>query len=174
MKAFVFTLLVLLLISSCQINQTNTYDRNRTSTDSLALLEMIQVREKVMQTKDIQTVVSQFREDATFINGGDYYVKNRSEIEKFQHRISQLQPGYTSAYQAGKVTIQILSPEFALAYYPWKIITIKTTSPTDTTIGTGLMTLLAQKDNKGWKWRAITNQRTGEYFEDLETHLWKP
>ena len=82
-----------------------------------------------MQAKDIQTVAGQFREEATFINGGGYYFKNQSEIEKFHQLISQVQPGYTSSYQAGKATIKILSPEFASAYYPWQNISVKNTPP---------------------------------------------
>lgn len=174
MKRIVFVTSFLLAIVACQTKETDHSATNSRASDSLALLEMIQVREKAMQAKDIQTVAGQFRDEATFINGGGYYFKNRSEIEKFHQLISQTQPGYTSSYQAGKATIKILSSEFAMAYYPWQIITVKTIPPLDTIKGTGLMTLLAQKDKQGWKWRAITNQRTDEYFQDLETHTWKP
>lgn len=134
---------------------------------------MVNEREEAMQKKDIKKVAAQFREDATFINGGGYYVQSRKEIEEFHNLIAQGKPGYTSTYQAGKVTIQILTPDFALAYYPWQIITLKTTPPLNTLKGTGLMTLLAQKDARGWKWRAVTNQQTNEFFDDLKTHTWK-
>ncbi|MDQ3292574.1 MAG: nuclear transport factor 2 family protein [Bacteroidota bacterium] len=174
MKRIVFASSFILVIGACQTKETNNKVINSRSADSIALINMIQVREKAMQVKDLPTVINQFREDATFINGGGYYFKGRSEIAKFHQFISQTQPGYTSKYQAGKATINILSSEFALAYYPWQIITVKTTPPMDTIKGTGLMTLLAQKENQTWKWRAITNQRTDEYFPNLENHSYNP
>lgn len=168
-KFFILTL----VICACQISAPSHKSAKATAGDRLVILKMIQEREQGMQTKDLAKVMNQFREDATYINSGGYYFKNKSEIEKFHRGIMLSEPGYSATYQAGNPTINILSAEFALAYYPWQIITIKTSLPADTLVGTGLMTLTAQKDTKGWKWRAITNQQTKEFFEDLETHTWK-
>ncbi len=182
MKTIVFTTSFLLLICSCQTKETNNRTTNTTSTDSLALLEMIKVREKAMKEKDMKTVMSQFRDDATFINSNGFYFKNKKEIESFHKKLTLNDTvGYT--YKAGIATIRILSPDFALAYYPWemdwyKLPTLKDTinwyklsAQKDTIKEIGLMSLTAQKDNTGWKWKAITNQHTEEYFNDLKTHV---
>jgi ketosteroid isomerase-like protein len=133
-------------------------------------VQLIEVREKAMKERDIKTVMAQFRDDATWINSQGFYFKNKTEIERFHTNLTHMDTvGYT--YKAGKATVKILAPEFALIYYPWEMDWYKITSPKDTLKEIGLMSLTAQKGYNGWKWRAVTNQHTKEYFDDLETHV---
>jgi hypothetical protein len=170
MKINVFTFLCLLYISACQTKAINSRTESSGYNNSISLLQMIEVREKAMKERDIPTIITQFKDNATWINSGGFYFRNKKEIEQFHTTLTRIDTfGYI--YKAGKTTINILSPEFALVYYPWEMDWYKIASPKDTVKEVGLMSLTAQKDTSGWKWRAITNQHTYEYFDDLKTHI---
>jgi ketosteroid isomerase-like protein len=44
---------------------------------------MVNARENAMKKKDINAVMAQFSDDATFINGEGYYLANKVEIAAF-------------------------------------------------------------------------------------------
>ena len=169
MKIYLFIFLALALASSCQTKKASDKIENSRNNDSVSLLQMVQVREKAMKEKDIKTIMTQFRDDATWINSGGFYFKNKQQIERFHTNLTHMDTvGYT--YKAGKPTVKILNSEFALVYYPWEMDWYRLASPNDTMREVGLMSLTAQKDQTGWKWNAVTNQHTEEYFDHLETH----
>ena len=170
MKVYLF--LSLVLFSSCQTKKDGNKGENLRNNDSLSLLQLVMVREKAMREKDIKTIMTQFRDDATWINSGGFYFRNKHEIERFHTNLIHMDTvGYT--YKAGKPTVKILNAEFAIVYYPWEMDWYRIASPKDTMKEVGLMSLTAQKDHTGWKWNAVTNQHTEEYFDHLETHIFK-
>ena len=162
------TLFILfLLLYSCD-NDTSV--KHSSTDDSSALVNMVNKREIAMKKKDIPAVMAQFSEDATFINGEGYYCANKAEIEEFHKGLTQSDSlGYY--YTAGRVHVRVLDNNNALVYYPNRMDWFKISNPKDTIEKeTRLLTLTAQKRNNQWKWVAITNQQTLEYFDDLTKH----
>lgn len=161
--------LFLLLYSYCS-NRTDKNEKNGLVADSVTLVTMVSEREKAMQQKDLKTIMSQFADDATFVNSGGYYSANKKEIEEFHSTLTQMDSvGYH--YKAGSVQVRILDNKNALVYYPWRMDWFSNNNPLDTiNKEVGLMTLTAQKRNRTWLWIAITNQHTKEYFKDLMKH----
>jgi uncharacterized protein (TIGR02246 family) len=169
----ILTITCFLLFSSCNTDSQNSVDshsNNHFTEDSLTLVKMVNERETAMKKKDLATVMTQFSEDATFINSAGFYFADKKEIEKFHHGLTQSDTiGYY--YTAGNVTVRLLDKNNTLVYYPWRMDWHKTSNPADTLIKeVGLMTLSAQKRNDKWLWVAITNQHTPEYFDDLTKH----
>src|SRR4051812_14591547 len=160
----------LLFLNSCGNNNTETKEPNSLASDSLILVKMINERENAMKKKDIDAVMAQFSEDATFINGEGYYLANKAEIAAFHKGLTQSDSvGYY--YIAGHVHVRILDDKNALVYYPNRMDWYRISNPKDTIEKeTRLMTLSAQKRNGTWQWVAITNQQTPEYFDDLTKH----
>jgi uncharacterized protein (TIGR02246 family) len=158
----------LLFLNSC--DNTEVSEKNNSTNDSLFLIEMVHVRENAMKKKDISTVMAQFSDDATFINGEGYYLANKEEIAAFHKGLTQSDSiGYY--YIAGHVHVRMLDDKNALVYYPNRMDWYNVSNPTDTIEKeTRLMTLSAQKRNGTWQWVAITNQQTPEYFDDLTKH----
>jgi hypothetical protein len=171
MKLFtILTICILVLFCSCNTNKVDDEVKINSTKDSLLLVKMVDVREEAMKNNDITTVMTQFSDDATFINSSGYYCSNKNEVEIFHNSLTKIDSiGYY--YKAGKVRVRILDKKNALVYYPWRMDWYKTSSPNDTIEKeVGLMTLTAQKRNDKWLWIAITNQHTEEYFEDLAKH----
>jgi uncharacterized protein (TIGR02246 family) len=123
-----------------------------------------------MKTKDINKVMSQFSDDATFINSDGYFLANKKEIAAFHKALSQTDSlGYN--YVAGQVHLRFLDQNNALVYYPNKMNWYRLSNQKDTVEReTRLLTLSAQKRNGTWLWVAVTNQVTIEYFDDLTQH----
>jgi hypothetical protein len=167
--AAILSILILFFFSSCNTKTTNSAINNLPD-DSLTLVKMVLVREKAMKIKDISTIMTQFSDDATFINSQGYYCANKSEIEKFHNELTYLDStGYY--YKAGNVHVRILDSNNAIVYYPWRMDWFNTFNANDTlNKEVGLMSLTAQKRNDNWFWVAITNQHTSEYFNDLIKH----
>jgi uncharacterized protein (TIGR02246 family) len=163
-------IILFLILYSCGIDSNDTSVKYNSADDSLALVKMVNEREIAMKKKDIRTVIAQFSEDATFINGGGYYCANKTEIEAFHKGLTQSDSvGYY--YTAGQVHVRILDNKNALVYYPNRMDWFKISNPKDTIEKeTRLLTLTAQKRNNHWQWVAITNQQTPEYFDDLTKH----
>jgi hypothetical protein len=69
----------LLFLNSCDTNDNNTEasKKNNLKKDSLILIKMVHARESAMKKKDIDAVMTQFSDDATFINGEGYYLPTR-------------------------------------------------------------------------------------------------
>lgn len=159
-----------LLFWSCNTYKAGNYTREKQMNDSLALVKMVNERENAMKKKDMAGVMTQFSDDATFINSKGYYFANKVEIEKFHHRLTQNDTiGYH--YKAGNVQVRLLDRKNALVYYPWRVDWYNIANAKDTLVKEiGLMTLTAQKRKTRWLWVAITNQHTPEYFENLTKH----
>lgn len=165
-----FTTSLIIFLCSCDMNKTKSSLSSNSLTDSMILVQMVNKREEAMKKKDIASVMTQFSNDATFINSDGFFCGDKNEIEKFHNSLTHLDSiGYY--YKAGNVLVRILNRETALVYYPWRMDWFKVTNPYDTLYKeVGLMTLTAAKRNDHWFWVAITNQHTKEYFNDLTKH----
>ncbi|RYY88933.1 MAG: nuclear transport factor 2 family protein [Chitinophagaceae bacterium] len=139
------------------------------SADSTELGRMVGEREQAMKSRDIEVVMAPFDTAATFVNGGGYWYKGASSIRAF-HDAMFRNDSLTYTYKAGNVTIEQIRPRVAVLYYPWQQQWTLKSGASDTLNETGLMTIVAVKKGGAWKWRSITNQRTKEFFGDLEKH----
>lgn len=161
--------LFLLFIPLLACNEKRNSDDQSSSADSLQLVKMVNDRVQAMQKKDLNKVMIQFNEDATYINSAGYFYKNKKEIEQF-HRAMLQNDSISFEYTAGVPHIRLLSDEYSLAYYPWKILWKTLNSPQEKVTETGLMSLTAKKTDGLWYWIAINNQHTPEFFNDLILH----
>lgn len=161
--------LFFLFFHSCN-NSNDIKVKYNSMNDSLTLVKMVNERENAMKKKDIDAVMAQFSDDATFINGEGYYLANKEEIAAFHKGLTQSDSiGYY--YIAGNVHVRMLDNKNALVYYPNRMDWYRVSNPKDTIEKeTRLLTLSAQKRNGNWQWVAITNQQTPEYFDDLTKH----
>ena len=176
MRLFKFTvsitpilILGLLFLVSCEYNSPNTAKENNHNkeVDSLAIAQMISIREQSMVDKDIELAMDQFSEDATWINSQGYYFEGKNNVSKF-HSMLTGNDSLDYYYEAGKPRVRIIDSHNAIAYYPWKMFWYKKEIPTDTTFREiGLMTLSAHKQEKEWKWVAVTNQHTPWFFNEV-------
>ena len=166
-----FISILIFLFTSCNIstNRTTAFSIE----DSNVLRTMVAQREKAMIDKDINSITEQFDTSATFINGGGYYYHGLTEIKNFHNSMFN-NDSLTYTYKIGNVTIHPIEDNVAIVYYPWQQQWTLRKIKSDTLNEVGLMTIVAAKTNGQWKWKSITNQRTREYFEDLETHKSKP
>ena len=132
------------------------------------LTEMIAVREKAMIEKDIETAMSQFSDDATWINSQGYYFEGKQNIREFHAMLAgREEQDYT--YEAGAPRIRILDASNAVAYYSWKMFWFEKGHPEKTVKDEiGLMTLTAQKRDGHWVWVAVTNQHTPWFYETVD------
>ena len=75
------------MLASCNTtNNKATYNRTE---DSLILVKMINERERGMKTQNMEPVMAQFSDDATFINGDGFYLANKKEIEEFHNALKK-------------------------------------------------------------------------------------
>ena len=168
MKLFYFLALVTLTLVSCQKEKPSKVTVDQSEKDSLALTQMIALREEAMIRKDVALVMPQFSEDATWINSQGYFFEGKKELEKF-HIMFAENDSLDYYYEIGEPKIRFLDGNNALAYYSWKMFWFKKENPADTTYKEiGLMTLNAQKQNEGWKWVAVTNQHTPWFYNKIE------
>ena len=168
MKYLVLIILLLSFYSCGQETSTKKREEQSAKADSLEIAKMISKREKAMINKDIITAMSQFSENATWINSQGYYFEGKDEVLKF-HNMLAGRDSLDYYYEAGQPRIKILDNQNAIAYYSWKMFWYKKVNPTDTTFKEiGLMTLTAQKEHNKWKWIAVTNQHTPWIYEKIE------
>ena len=166
----VWTALALFLFNSCGLTNSGTSKKDSHANDSLMLIEMVHTRSEAMKKKDIDAVMSQFSDDATFINSDGYFLANKAEIGAFHKALSHTD-SLTYYYVAGHVHVRILDDKNALVYYPTKMDWYRLSNRKDTVEKeTRLLTLSAQKRKGSWLWVAVTNQKTIEYFDDLTQH----
>ena len=84
-----------------------------------------------MKKTDLPTVMAQFSDDVTFINGEGYYCANKAEIEAFHKGLTQNDfLGYY--YTAGHIHVRLLDNNNALVYYPNRMDWFKLSNPNDT------------------------------------------
>jgi len=162
-------LAVVALTLSCRPARTeeNVADTTRVS-DSLALAEMIAVRERAMIDKNLLLALAQFADDATWVNSQGYYFVGKEEIAKF-HAMLAMNDSLDYFYEAGTPLIRVIDGETALAYYSWKMFWYLKAEPADTvTREIGLMTLLARKEHGAWRWVAVTNQHTPDFYQRID------
>jgi hypothetical protein len=158
---------------SCSPVGDSRVDGALTGADSLALLNMVKAREAAMINRDLPTVMAQFDNDATFINGGGYYYGTSDEISRFHQNMFD-NDSLTYTYRAGATSIRSIGRNVAVVYYPWEQRWTMRSVVSDTLTETGLMSLIAVKADTAWKWKAVTNQRTKEFFVDLRSHRGLP
>jgi len=136
--------------------------------DAVLLAEMIADRERAMVDKDIETAMSQFSDDATWINSQGYYFEGKHNVRDFHDMLAgNATRGYT--YEAGEPRIRLIDASNAIAYYSWKMFWFERDDP-DTVVHDeiGLMTLTAQKREGRWQWVAVTNQHTPWFYETID------
>ncbi len=168
LKNHLFLLGFALLAFSCKKESHLNQTQESFHADSLSLVRMIQDREKAMISKNVDLVMPQFSEDATWINSQGYLFEGKKELEKF-HIMFAENDSLDYYYEIGNPKIRFLDSENALAHYAWKMFWFKKENPADTTFKEiGLMTLNAQKQNKKWKWVAVTNQHTPWFYDEIK------
>ncbi|WP_422349819.1 nuclear transport factor 2 family protein [Flagellimonas sp.] len=168
MKPFYFLAVTFFILSSCVNEKSSNTDAYTRKKDSLALTQMIALREEAMIAKDVTLAMPQFADDATWINSQGYFFEGKNELEKF-HLMFAKNDSLDYYYEIGEPKIRILDNNSALAYYSWKMFWFKKEHPADTTyMEIGLMTLSAQKKNDQWKWVAVTNQHTPWFYGKIE------
>lgn len=120
-----------------------------------------------MIEKDIDTVMSQFSDDATWINSQGYYFEGKQNVLEFHSMLAGNNLlGYL--YQAGEPRIRLIDSSNAIVYYSWKMFWYQKGDPSDITKKEiGLMTLTAQKRQGNWHWIAVTNQYTPDFYEEI-------
>ncbi len=115
MKTATLLFISFLFLNSCGSNNTEINETNNSASDSIILVQMINDRENAMKKKDIDAVMAQFSDDATFINGEGYYLANKAEIAAFHKGLTQSNSiGYY--YIAGHVHVRMLDNKNALVY----------------------------------------------------------
>jgi len=128
---------------------------------------MILIREESMINKDITTALSQFSDNATWINSQGYYFVGKEEVQKF-HNMLATTDTVDYYYEAGTPYVRMVDPTNALVYYAWKMFWYRSDNPSDTVRKEiGLMTLSAQKREGDWKWIAVSNQYTPWFLGDF-------
>jgi uncharacterized protein (TIGR02246 family) len=136
--------------------------------DIATLTDMISAREQAMIEKDLDTVMSQFSDDATWINSQGYYFEGKQKVFEFHSMLARDNP-LDYRYEAGKARIRLLDSFNAIAYYSWKMLWYERAKPeTITNEEIGLMTLTARKRGGRWQWVAVTNQHTPWFYEVIE------
>lgn len=159
---------LLAILTSCGAESSSNINSENTKTDSLEIVGLISERENAMIVKDIETAMSQFSEDATWINSQGYYFEGKNEVLKF-HNMLAVNDSLDYEYEAGESRIRMLDDQNAIAYYSWKMFWFRKEAPSDTTMREiGLMTLTPQKFDDQWKWVAVTNQHTPWFYETIE------
>jgi uncharacterized protein (TIGR02246 family) len=136
--------------------------------DAEQLAKMIAAREKAMIEGDVDTAMSQFNDDATWINSQGYFFEGKQNVLEFHGMLAKSETrGYT--YEAGSPKIRLLDASNAIAYYSWKMFWFDKNAP-DIIVNEeiGLMTLTAQKRKGVWRWIAVTNQHTPTFYESID------
>ena len=169
MKNLMFVFL--LVLASCQGNTPDSAPNGADLEEivSTRLMDMISVREKAMIEKDIATAMSQFDEDATWINSQGYFFEGKSSVLEF-HQMLAGNDSRDYLYEAGVPKIRVLDSSNAIAYYSWKMFWYEKGAPQNVVNREiGLMTLSAQKRDGRWYWVAVTNQHTPSFYEVIES-----
>ena len=167
MKHILLTISITICILSCTQNQSKLNIDNA-KLDSTVLSNMIMDRENAMINKDINIAMSQFSENATWINSQGYYFEGKEEVIKF-HNMLAGNDSLDYYYEAGKPKIRIIDNNNAIVYYGWKMFWYKKLNKNDTiNKEIGLMSLTAKKNNNSWKWIAVTNQYTPWFYDKIE------
>lgn len=113
--------------------------------------------------------MSQFDEDATWINSQGYFFEGKGNVLEF-HQMLAGNDSLDYFYEAGVPRIRILDSSNAIAYYSWKMFWYEKGAPQDiVNREIGLMTLSAQKRNGHWYWIAVTNQHTPSFYDVIES-----
>ena len=121
-----------------------------------------------MKNKDVNSVMLQFDDDATWINSQGYFFEGKEELGRF-HRMLAENDSLDYYYEAGDPRIRLVDPRFAMVYYSWKMFWFDRSNRTDTLKREiGLMTLSAQKTGDRWRWIAVTNQHTPWFYERID------
>lgn len=167
MRKFILAILVSTFFS-CQKEVSTSTKQQSIQADSLELVKMISEREKAMIRKDINSAMSQFSDNVTWINSQGYFFQGKPEVLNFHNMLAE-NDSLDYYYKAGIPRIRILDTNNALAYYSWKMFWYKKVTPADTVNKEiGLMTLTAKKYDGNWKWIAITNQHTPWFYNKIE------
>lgn len=163
------TIILLPLLLSCNQSGSNEQDGSSSSSaDSRQLAEMVTVREKAMIEKDIDTAMSQFGDDATWINSQGYFFEGKQNVLEF-HSMLAGNDTLDYFYEAGAPRIRLVDAYNAIAYYSWKMFWFRKDNPEDiVTREIGLMTLFAQKRQGRWYWIAVTNQHTPSFYDVID------
>lgn len=166
MKVLALFLFISIVLTSCAFD-SQTKGIPPYTEDELVLVSMIAERERAMIDKDIETAMSQFSEDATWINSKGYFFHGKNNIYKF-HNMLIRNDSLDYYYETGEPRVRTLDSENAIVYYGWKMYWYPGNAPGDTTREFGLMTLNARKQNDNWQWIAVTNQHTPWFYNTIQ------
>lgn len=164
-----FQLMLILSLAACdQQGENRLLNPFVDQDDSRRLAQMITEREVAMIDKDIDTVMSQFSDDATWINSQGYFFEGKQSVFKF-HNMLAGRDSLDYFYEAGSPRIRLIDSSNAIAYYSWKMFWFRKGEPDEyVNREIGLMTLTAQKRRGKWYWIAITNQHTPWFYESID------
>jgi len=136
--------------------------------DIAALEQMIHDRETAMIDHDVEAALSQFAEDATWVNSQGYYFVGIDSVREF-HRYLAQNTERDYEYIAGEPLVRLLDETNAVVYYGWRMIWHEPGNRDNViTDEIGIMTLTAQQRNGEWKWVAVTVQHTPYFYEEIE------
>lgn len=168
MRKYLILILIPFLFCCSQENSNKPSRTTTGSADSLRLAAMISVREKAMIEKDIDSAMSQFTDDATWINSQGYFFEGKQNVLEF-HSMLAGNDSLDYFYQAGAPRIRLIDSSTAIVYYSWKMFWYRKVTPQDTVNKEiGLMTLTAQKRRGQWYWLAVTNQHTPWFYDAID------
>ncbi len=168
MKKYFLLIGIILFLSCDQLSSDKPNGVYSISADSLQLAHMISGREKAMIEKDIQSAMSQFTDDATWINSQGYFFEGKKNVREF-HNMLAGNDSLDYFYKAGVPRIRVIDSSNAIAYYAWKMFWYSKINPADTVNREiGLMTLTAQKRLGQWYWIAVTNQHTPWFYDVID------
>lgn len=136
--------------------------------DIAALEQMIHDRAIAMADHDIDAALSQFAEDATWVNSQGYYFVGHEMITQF-HRYLAQNAERDYLYTAGEPLVRLLDETNAIVYYGWRMLWHEP-GDRENIINDeiGIMTLTAQKRDGEWQWVAVTVQHTPYFYEEIE------
>jgi len=155
------TLLLLPIVFSC--GRPSPSDA-----DFVHLAGMIAERERAMIEKDVESAMSQFSDDATWINSQGYYFEGKRNVREFHDMLAD-NATLDYSYEAGAPRIRLVDASNAIAYYSWKMFWFTRGDPADIVKKEiGLMTLTARKREGRWQWIAVTNQHTPWFYDAIE------
>ncbi len=136
--------------------------------DIVALEQMIHDREAAMIDHDIDAALTQFADNATWVNSQGYYFVGLDMIREF-HRYLAENSERDYEYTAGEPRVRLLDGSNAIVYYGWRMLWHEPDNRDNViTDEIGIMTLTAQKRDGDWKWVAVTVQHTPYFYETIE------
>lgn len=157
---------VALVLAVLLVGQSWAWDGD--GDDIAALEQMIHDRETAMMDHDVDAALSQFAENATWVNSQGYYFVGLDSVREF-HRYLAENSERDYEYTAGEPLVRLLDGSNAIVYYGWRMLWFEPGNRDNViTDEIGIMTLTAQKREGEWMWVAVTVQHTPYFYEIIQ------